>query len=138
MVTGKIPLQPKIYESGRNDNQKAIVVAEQDHPILETDATNRDQSVTGEYKGIFDLGFIAQVVPVGVVYLDTYFKGEISQGTNDIESDDEQLNPKKRKLSFLRGANDVEAGSSSAVSGSSAPPPKRCMLMFDLEDLAIV
>lgn len=37
-------------------------------------------------------------------YPDTYFEGEILQGTNsDIESIDEQINPRKRNASFLRG-----------------------------------
>ena len=95
--------------------------------------------MTSEYEGFFDLGFTAQaVVPQSVVYLDTYFKGEISQGTNsDIESDDEQLNPRKRKASFSGRENDIEAGISYAVSGSSAPPLKRCRLIVNLEDLAI-
>ncbi|CAI9300137.1 unnamed protein product [Lactuca saligna] len=77
------------------------------------------------------------VVPLNVVYPDTYFEGEIPQGTNGyIESDDEQVNPRKKKASFSGGANDAEAGSSSAVGGSSAFLPKKGKLTVDSEDLA--
>ena len=49
-------------------------------------------------------------IPLSFVYPDAYFEGEIPQGTHsDIESNDDQLNPRKRKVSFLGGANDAEA-----------------------------
>lgn len=41
------------------------------------------------------------LIPLSVVYPDVYFEGEIPQGTHyDIESDDDQLSPRKIKVSF--------------------------------------
>ncbi|CAI9281180.1 unnamed protein product [Lactuca saligna] len=55
---------------------------------------------------------------------------------SDIESDDDQVNPRKRKASFLGGSNDAKAGSSSAVGCSSVPPPsKKRKLTVYLEEL---
>ncbi|CAI9285084.1 unnamed protein product [Lactuca saligna] len=43
----------------------------------------------------------------------------------------------KRKASLLKGANDIEVGSSSSASDPSAPPPsKKRKLTIDVEDLA--
>ena len=81
---------------------------------------------------------IVTAVPLSVVYPDSYFEGEIPQGTNnDIDSDDDQLNPRKRKASFSGGANNDEDGSSSDTGDPSAPPPtKESKLNVDLNDLA--
>ncbi|CAI9271049.1 unnamed protein product [Lactuca saligna] len=69
-------------------------------------------------------------IPLSIVYPNASSKGEIPQGTNsDIESNDDQLNPRKSKASFSGGANDVELGSSSTAGGSSAPPPIKCKLI---------
>ena len=66
------------------------------------------------------------------------FEGEIPQRThNDIESEDEQLNTKRRKASFSRGANDTEVGRSYATCDPSAPPPlEKNKITIDLNDLA--
>ncbi|CAI9289760.1 unnamed protein product [Lactuca saligna] len=109
------PSQPKMSKLGRDDNQKSIVVVEKeinDHPILDDDALNDekpipkagDQSETGEYEAFLELGFMVQtIVPLNVVFPDTYFEGEIPQRRNNhIESDNEQPNPRKRKASFSR------------------------------------
>ena len=50
---------PEMYESGRDDNQKEIFVAEQERNIPDADATNNDQPIpdvgdqseTDEYGG---------------------------------------------------------------------------------------
>ncbi|CAI9298282.1 unnamed protein product [Lactuca saligna] len=70
-----------------------------------------DQSETDDYEGFLDIGFMQQVVvsttPLNVIYPGSCFEGkfaqEVPQGTNsDIDSDDGvQLNPQKRKASFL-------------------------------------
>ncbi|CAI9280951.1 unnamed protein product [Lactuca saligna] len=60
---------------------------------------------------------------------------EIHQGVNrNIEFDDENLNPRKRKDPR---ASDVEALSSSATGGSSTPPSKKRRMTVELEDLTI-
>ncbi|CAI9278262.1 unnamed protein product [Lactuca saligna] len=71
-------------------------------------------------------------VPLNVVYPDSYFEGEISQGTNsDIESDNDQLNPRRSKATFSLGAHDAKVGSSSTAGDPSAPPPsKKIKLIF--------
>ncbi|CAI9262292.1 unnamed protein product [Lactuca saligna] len=86
MNTGS-PSQPEMSKSERDDNQKAIVVGEQERneqPIPNVDATNNDQPITNfgdqfktnKYEGFLDLGFIEQiVVPLSVVYPDTFFEG---------------------------------------------------------------
>ena len=78
------------------------------------------------------------VVPLSIVYPDSYFEGDILQGTDsDKEFDDKQFNPKKRKASFSGGAMDAKAGGSSAIGDSSTlPPSKKIKLIIDLEDLA--
>ncbi|CAI9260801.1 unnamed protein product [Lactuca saligna] len=90
-------------------------------------------------KGFSTWGFVTQVaITLSVVYPDSYFEWEIPQGThNDIKSVDEQLNPRKRKDSFLGGANDNDVGSSSATGDSSThPPSKKIKLTIVLNDLA--
>lgn len=63
--------------------------------------------------------------------------GRFLKEHSDIESDDDQINPTKRKPSFLGKANDTESGSSSTVGCSPAPPhSKKRKLTIDLEDLA--
>ncbi|CAI9283013.1 unnamed protein product [Lactuca saligna] len=109
-----------------DDNQKEIIVAEKERNAPNVDATKidqlildaSDQSETDEYKGFLDLGFMAQVVvPLSVVYPDSYFEGEIPQGTyNDIESKDKKINPRKRKASFSGRVTDTKTGSSSTTS----------------------
>ncbi|CAI9261562.1 unnamed protein product [Lactuca saligna] len=42
MVTATTPYLPEMYESGRDDNQKEIIVAEQERNIPDVDATNND------------------------------------------------------------------------------------------------
>ena len=115
--------QLRMSETGRVEAnlQKEIVVADildadtaTYHPTIETG----DQSDTNDYEGFLDLGFIPQadvfVVPLNVIYPDSYFEGEVPQGTNSyIESD--QLNPRKRKASTLGGAHEAEARSSFAT-----------------------
>ena len=76
------PSQPGISKAGRVevDNQKGIVVAEKnDQPIPYAG----EQFETDDYEGFLDLGFMEQVifpvVPLSVVYPDSYFEGEIHQ-----------------------------------------------------------
>ncbi|KAL7583314.1 uncharacterized protein LOC111881298 [Lactuca sativa] len=60
---------------------------------------------------------------------------EVPQGTDsDIDSDNDQLNPRKRKASFSGGAYDTEVGSSSVVVGdpSKSPLKKKSKLIIDL------
>ncbi|CAH1423050.1 unnamed protein product [Lactuca virosa] len=77
------------------------------------------------------MGSMAQTaIPLNVIHLDEFSEGEISQGTHsDVESDDDQPNTRKRNDSSSRGANYVEALS------SSAPPVKKIMLAVNLEEL---
>lgn len=138
-----IPVQPGQSESQRDDNQGTMVVIQfelvsDDQPISEAD---NDQSDTDDvaYEWLLDMDFMAQTaIPLSIVYPDVSSKGEIHQGTyNDIESDDDQLNPRKRKASLPRGANEVEVGISSVAGSSSTPlPSKKSKLTVDLEELA--
>ncbi|CAI9283742.1 unnamed protein product [Lactuca saligna] len=91
-----------------------------DQPILYTG----DESETDDNEGFLDVGFMQQlvvpIVPLNVVYLGSYSEGaipqEVPQGTDsDIDSENDQLNPRKRKASFSGGSNVTEAGSSSSV-----------------------
>ncbi|CAI9292108.1 unnamed protein product [Lactuca saligna] len=68
-----------------------------------------------EYEGFLDMDFMAQAAsPLNVIYPDAVSEGEIPHDTHsDVEFDDDQLITRKRKASFLGGANDVEVGSSS-------------------------
>ncbi|CAI9268606.1 unnamed protein product [Lactuca saligna] len=124
VVIVSTPSHLEISEAGRVkvDLQKEIVVADipyddattDDQPIPDVS----DQSKTDDYERFLDMGFMPQVVipvvPLNVVYFDSYFEWEIPQGTNsDIESNNDQLNPRKRKDSFSGGAHDAEVGSPS-------------------------
>ena len=72
-----------------------------------------------------------------LIYLDSYFELEVPQEkNNNINFNNEQLNPQKRKGSFSREAHNVEVGSSSAANDPSTPPPsKKNKLIFDLNEL---
>ena len=65
-----------------------------------------------------------------------YTWGGGPQGTNsDIESDIDQINPRKSKASFSGGAPDVESRSSFAAGDpSTLPPSKKSKLIFDLNE----
>ncbi|CAI9262098.1 unnamed protein product [Lactuca saligna] len=76
-------------ESNSNFQTDTIVVVEQESNILDTNATNddqpiheaSDQSKTGDYERVLDMGYMAQaVVSLLVVYPDSHFEGEITQG----------------------------------------------------------
>ncbi|CAI9274150.1 unnamed protein product [Lactuca saligna] len=69
-----------------------------DQPILDTG----HQLETGDYEGFLDLGT-----------------------NSDIDYDNDQLNPRKRNASFLRGAHDAEDRSSSTAGDPSVPPPSK-------------
>ncbi|CAI9281417.1 unnamed protein product [Lactuca saligna] len=112
MVDAITPSLPKMFESSRDDNQKEIVAAKQESHIPDADATNDDQPIpktsdhseTNDYEGFLDMGFMTlDTIPFSIVYPDSYFEGEIPQGThNDIKYKEEQVNPRKRKDSFSR------------------------------------
>ncbi|CAI9292359.1 unnamed protein product [Lactuca saligna] len=109
------------------DPQKQIIVVD----IPYSDATT-DQSIPDTV-----------VVPLNVVYPSSCFEGEISQEDpqgidNYIDSDNVQLDPRKRKASFSGGAYDDEAGSSFAAAAgdlSASPPKTKRKLIFDLNEL---
>lgn len=110
-MTATTPSQPEITESGKDDIEKEIVVAEQernDQPIPYVDEKNdeqpipnaSDQSETSEYEGFHDLGFMAHTtIPLSVVYPNSYFEVEIPHVTNKyIHSDDDKLNPRNGRI----------------------------------------
>ncbi|KAL7583869.1 hypothetical protein Lser_V15G42257 [Lactuca serriola] len=91
-------------------------------PILNTG----EQSETSDYEGCLDLGLMPQAVV------------SLNGNNSDIESDNDLLNPRKRKVSFSGGDHDTEFGSSSAAVGGDplAPPPKKkSKPIFDLNEL---
>lgn len=106
-------------------------------PESEPEPGNADnQSETDEdYVGFLDMDFMTwTVVPLNIIYLDTFSKGEIPHSTySDVESDDDQLITRKRKASSPGGTNDVEAGSLSAP-----PPNKKRKMTVNLDELAEV
>lgn len=65
MLTATTSFLPEMFELGREDNQKAIVVVEQE--IGEIDVTNDDQLIsnvgdqfeTDDYEGFLELEFMA-------------------------------------------------------------------------------
>lgn len=73
------PSQPEMVKLGRVDNQKSVVISEQEKNIPDADATIDDQPIpdvgdqseTNDYEGFLELGFMAQTdVPLSVVYPD--------------------------------------------------------------------
>ncbi|CAI9281013.1 unnamed protein product [Lactuca saligna] len=112
-----------------------------DHPKLEYD-NEQPETDNDDYLGFLDMEFMVDTdistIPLSVVYPDASSEREIPQGThNNIECDDDQLNPRKIRDSFLWGANDVEARSSSIVgSSSSLLSSKKRKLTVGLEVLA--
>lgn len=77
----------EMYESGRVDNKKAIIIAVQESKISDVDATKDDQPIpdtgdqseTDAYEGFLDVRFMPQVVlptvPLSVVFPESYFFG---------------------------------------------------------------
>lgn len=140
VVTTSTPSQTEITKSGR-------VKAEFQKEIVVTDTNARtgdqhipdvgDQSETNDHKGFPDMGFMPQAtvsgVPLNVVYTDSYFEGKIHQGTNNnIDSDDDQLNPCKMKASFSWGTHVTKTGSFAAIDDPlTLPPSKKSKLTVD-------
>lgn len=63
------------------------------------------------------------IVHISVIHPYASSEGETPQRTHSgIESDDDHLNPRKRKASFSGGANKAKAGNSLAI-GTSSPHP---------------
>ncbi|CAI9291258.1 unnamed protein product [Lactuca saligna] len=63
---------------------------------------------------------------------------ELPQGTNnDIDIDNDYLNPRKMKAYFSMGAYDAKARSSSTVAGdfSASPLKKKSKIIFDINEL---
>ncbi|CAI9289696.1 unnamed protein product [Lactuca saligna] len=102
------PSQPKMSGSGRVEvyYQKEIVVVVKVSKIPDANATIDDQPIPyvgdqseiDDYGGFLDPGLMPKVivpaVPLSVVFPDSYFDGDIPQGTNsNIECDDDHLNP---------------------------------------------
>ncbi|CAI9290131.1 unnamed protein product [Lactuca saligna] len=139
---------PEMSEIGRVEAelQKEIVIVDNlntdattdDQPILDTG----DQSETIDYEGFLDLGFMppvfVHVVPLNVVYHDSYFEVENPQVTNsDTKSDNDQFNTQKRKAFFSRGDRDAKARSSSIDGDPSSPlPSNKRKIIFYLNILA--
>ncbi|CAI9303777.1 unnamed protein product [Lactuca saligna] len=79
---------------------------------------------------------VVPVVLLNVVYPDAYFEGEVPQGTSsDIDSNNNQFNPRMRKASFSGGAHD-EVGSSTIGDPSTPLLPREENSFFYLNELA--
>ncbi|CAI9277213.1 unnamed protein product [Lactuca saligna] len=133
---GRVEREIGVAEESNNSNFDAKI---DDRPI--PDAS--EQSETDDYEGFIGLGFMPQVsfsaIPQNVIYPESYFEGEIPQGTNsDTESDNDQVNHQKRKASLSKGgrAHDVETGTSAAGDRFASPPSKKTKLIVYLNVLA--
>ncbi|CAI9289841.1 unnamed protein product [Lactuca saligna] len=148
------PLQSNITKKGEKnqeslDHQMQMVVIAPTPSQPEMSETGRpnldfgDQSETDDYDGFLYIGFMPPAaVPLNVIYPDSYFEGEIPQGTNnEIEAGQinarGELNTRNRKASFSGRTHDTEAESSSTAGDPSTPPnSKKNKLIFYLNEFA--
>lgn len=119
-----IPFQPKNFESKTEDNQGKMVFIQSepvsdDQPKPKVDDDN-SKTNNADYEQFLDMDFMVQpAIPISVFFPDASSKGEIAQGTyNEIESDDDLLNPIKINASFSRVDNEIEAVSSSEMANN--------------------
>ncbi|CAI9300651.1 unnamed protein product [Lactuca saligna] len=103
-ITRSLGERVTIVEKDVTDMKRFMVLGDDDDDMI-IDDTPPNSLETNDYEGFLEIGFMPQadvsVVPLNVVYPESYFEGEIPHGTNsDIGYDNDQLNPRKRKASL--------------------------------------
>ncbi|CAI9299324.1 unnamed protein product [Lactuca saligna] len=107
-----------------DDNQGKMVVI-QSEPVSDNQPKPKvddDNSKTNnvDYEEFIDMEFMVQsTIPISFFYSDASSMVKIPQGTyNDIESDDDRLNPIKINASLLGMEKDIETVSSSELANN--------------------